>query len=278
MQVQPSQKFCTVALERHAMCKHLAAKMRPERFYAIPVAAASLDRYPTASTKKPDDGGLEIDAPAQPRALESEKIAYVKFVAKNLTRQRLGPVPAAATTAFHTQDICVARHDTWRVTSSSGSGLAEEATPAARTVVQVEPRSWHKLQDHLSVLSLCQADIQALREGMLAWSARTELHCRLMGFPAALSEGCHECLRLLVLNNAFPECFAETESVDGVRLTDSQHELLAGMELLQSGGYVEALSSGACLVWRFLGGSPWVCEPLTLGWGPLGVLANPGKC
>ena len=260
MQVQPSAKFSLDALERHAMFKHLAVRMRAERFYAIPVAAAPLERVPSASAKPLDDGDLEIDAP-EARMVSQEPMAYVKLVARNLTRQRLGPVPLAASTPFHTQDVCVARHDTWTITSSPNSGVSEAAASTGRIIIQVEPRSWHQIQDHLSVLALCRADVQSLRQSMMAYSARTQLHCKLMGLPTAMAEKCREALRLLVLNNAFPERFLEVESVDGVCLSASQREEQAGMDLLQSAGYVEAIQSQGCVVWRYLGG-PQTCALL----------------
>ena len=182
--------------------------------------------------------------------------AHVKLIAKNLTRQRVGPVPPAATRLLHAHDLCVALHESWQIPAQSVE-LSEEpeedhtrARPSAKTVVQVEPRSLQALQDHLAVLSFCNADVEALRSGMIAWSARAQLHYRLMGLPPDVCSDCHNGIRMLVLNGAFPS------SDTGLSLSDSQ---LHGMQLLQRWGYVSATQSQGSVVWRFTDGKYLYC-------------------
>ena len=233
-------KFSVAAVEKHAMMMHLKLTMSQDRVYAIPAHTAQLQPFAaearTAQAREPEE--LEADAPRRPPPSRVET-KFVKLLAPDMSRQKLGPVPAAASAHLPSHSLCVAVHDAW----PCGPTLGAEAP----TAVYVEPKEMHSIQDHLAVLALCHADVAALKEGMLAYSAKTGLMYNIQGLPPEVAAEAAQIMRELVLNSAFPD------SASGLSVAASNRAALQALAVLQDCGYTDSALQGHERVWRSFG-------------------------
>ena len=215
--------------------------MLQDRVYAVPARATQLQPF-AAEVRKAratEFAELEADAPRRPPP-SSMDTKYVKLLAPNMSRQKLGPVPPAASAQLPSNALCVAVHDVWHCAPRALGG----ETPIA---VYVEPKELHSLHDHLAVLALCDADVSVLKEGMLAYSAKAGLMYNVEGLSRDVAADTEHMIRDLVLNNAFPE------AVSGLRVPPSNTGGLQALATLEALDIISSVLEGHERVWRFVG-------------------------
>ena len=236
MEINPQERFSRVAVERHAMTRHLVSVLCTDRIYSLPVNIASFTRFmgqtSSLQTLPHEIGGrhgLEPDG-AEDHASHS---VFFKVVANQLRRQKLGPLPASTASKFRSTDVCVALHDVW--------DLSHEGYGPHPLAIHVEPRGVQSIGDHLSVLSICNAHIPSLQEGFQSWSAKPGLHYTCNGVLPHQQADASLAVRQLVLNKAFPE------SEKGLQVAPSDIALQTGLQSLLPLRYVSTSEDGS---WR----------------------------
>eukprot|EP00971_Amphidinium_carterae_P340432 6478771-Amphidinium_carterae.3 len=230
MDVSPDNRFSLLAVERHAMSCHLASRMQRNRTYSLPVSVP-LRAYMghRSEVNAVDALGLEADAPPTttqellPHCLRTK--TFVKVVASQMTRYRLGPVPLASTKLLKASDLCVSVHAVWDLSHDG-----EHVQP----VVQIEPSRVQSIGDHLALLNVCSADIETLKEQMESWSTKQDLVYLLPALRTEEQELVGHALRRLLANNAF------IGRDTALHITATQTDLLIPLQLLQRHGYVVA--------------------------------------
>ena len=237
-----AQSFSGDVVEREALADHLqsvVAEGGSNVLFSVPRAQSrqsmpvrSLQASLVPRVRAVSQLQLEVDgesvlsdaADSADAVADSSDLTVFQVLPLQLHRQKLVQMPAASARRLTQHDVCVTLHDSRR---SNG-----------RYVVAVEASRATSVQSPVAVLSVCDAEVGAIRTQLTSWNRRKSGSCILEGVAGVVVQRAEEAIRKLMACRAFPN----TGNV--LQLAKSDAQMLQQLESLRDCSVVECLEDG----------------------------------
>ncbi|CAE7253642.1 unnamed protein product, partial [Symbiodinium necroappetens] len=237
-----AQSFSGDVVEREALADHLqsvVAEGGSNVLFSVPRAQSrqsmpvrSLQASLVPRVRAVSQLQLEVDgesvlsdaADSADAVADSSDLTFFQVLPLQLHRQKLVQMPAASARRLTQHDVCVTLHDSRR---SNG-----------RYVVAVEASRATSVQSPVAVLSVCDAEVGAIRTQLTSWNRRKSGSCILEGVAGVVVQRAEEAIRKLMACRAFPN----TGNV--LQLAKSDAQMLQQLESLRDCSVVECLEDG----------------------------------
>ena len=262
---QSKRIFSVQTVEEVAMSDHMQSELQVGRLYSLPAGSAAVRSLPQSlqPVHLQPQSAKPLPLPASLDAKQEQLLALTpdveqgypssRHVVETPTRHEEDSDPAFAERAMFWRLTCArpSRHKLVRLPAASAQKLSQDSLCVTlhrsfqggdKCYVEIEPARTEGVQVPVAVLSVFQTDIQAMRDGMLAWSTVKELAFTLAGCEHAMSEAMMKILTRMVVAEAFPRSGSHLGDSGGHCTVQSwDHEALTCLEALKNMGMVELL-------------------------------------
>ena len=176
-----------------------------------------------------DKPALQLDVEAEPGPAPAPQpdITFFQVVPARVDRQKLMPLPAAHARRLSKHELCVTRHQGRRLGAGDDYIVAVEASRATSA------------QGPVAVLSVCDANLVAIRDGTKQWIRRKSSSFIREDVPDDGAQGYEQAVQKLVACRAFPS----TGQV--LQVARSDFAMLQQLESLRRLSIVQCLQEGS---------------------------------
>ena len=228
--LRASVPFSADVVEQQALAEHLQASIanQPRSLLlsvpcgnsAQPLPVRTLSASLDIADHRADQLALELDVEPDlaSNAVPTSDMTFFKVVPLRADRQKLVPMPAAHARRIRQHQLCVTMHHSRKV--------------GASYLVAVEASRATSVQGPVSVLSVCDANLEATRQHMQAWFRRKSSCYVLENVNDAVARRVEDSVSKLVACRAFPNTgqFLHVAQSDVSMI--EQLELLQGLSLV----------------------------------------------